>query len=217
MKSRRIGLARVMLASAGLSLAINCSAQADTVYTYTGNPFEFFNDADPPTDTFTPAMAITGSFTLAAPLPNLMMANITAEVLNFSFSDGRSKITDIDASAKSFQVTTNVDGFPQIWSIALQGPAFTAAGQQQAIIDTHTFGFPLDQAFLVQCITFPACTNGIASPSGGSTFDRGFNIIQPGTWSVATVPGPLAGAGLPGLIFASGGLFGWWRRRQKIA
>jgi hypothetical protein len=50
-------------------------------------------------------------------------------------------------------------------------------------------------------------------PEAGSGFVDFIQVTTPG----APVPGPVAGAGLPGLIVAGGGLLGWWQRRRKIA
>ena len=72
---------------------------------------------------------------------------------------------------------------------------------------TTTFA-PVNEMFVINTQTTRVVEDGGRGGATTRALTNAFNV---------PVPGPVVGAGLPGLILAGGGLLGWWRRRQKIA
>jgi hypothetical protein len=157
------------------------SARADTIYTYTGNPFTVLSGLD----VCPPVCNISGSFTLASPpATNLPFAAIAPTA--FSFTDGSITLT---GGGSRFEVATDSRGDISFWDIALGGQVGPHVCASLDSVRDPT-GTPQDNSLSASC-------------SSGALTGVALVNANHGRWSSSTVPEPgnfiLVGIGLLGI------------------
>ena len=200
-----------------LLVATNAS-QAVTVYSYTGGNFNDFPlDASLPAGSYTAAMNVSGTFTVAAPFAaNLSSQDFSTSILlDLSFADGRQTInlSNLDPAALGtfIQISTDALGTITSFQLGFTSTRPTAVGGQfgQIIANPGKSTGIFDECLASNTPTCNSFGFGIdkATGPGGNLVLQSTDVAQ--TPLPAALPMFLGGAGLIGLLAR--------RRKQKRA
>jgi hypothetical protein len=188
----------VFATTLALSLFACCDAYADVI-TFDNLPDRTIVTNQFPGVSFTGAQVLTAGVDLNPNFPPVSNPNVVFDFLNGTITATfTTPVTSVGAfvTGNTSITETIFRGATMLGSVSTGGANFIGAGT----------GLP-PNIFL--SISDFDITRAVFTDTGNSfTLDN---------FTFTPVPAPIAGAGLPGLILAGGGLLGWWRRRQKTA